>query len=549
MTVFAFGGGTILDASGYIAYGDDFNSKIQLINRSVYDWDDGSGKSLGTIAEMYAAIRGASLLYNYCFSDDLNERQFILFTNGESTSLSDEGMLYAEAYGFDINVIMVGDKPVSSMASLYQPFNGASIQVSDVDTSVLEVPNVLYDYLDDSDEDADGDGLLNKVEDYPILTSYGFFVNTDRDVADTDGDSLKDGQELTNCIKVMTHIGYFDKYDLYYHGYNYDEFMDNYGGELTMDLSCYVIESRPDMKDTDLDFYSDATDSDVWNPSVLLIGLGSEKYQPITNLNDEYEVIPSSKYTQIVNYPGSSNGDKSYGGNQGWVSSYYDTVYASSSDLTKEYLDYVTNKGCGITATTDLVLYLYNGKETYDYYDSYRDFYLSVGNEYLVLTPGGIVCYSIPTALNSIYFEITGYPFLSSWNVASDFPKPFLIDVYESMLEINNPVILNVCSLSGNSSAGIAFYELKVIESMNPNEEVFVQLGDSSVFLISNEYNYSIDGHYFTATGIITDNNTGNTYIRISSWGKEYYISYDEYYEFLTDYPLLEIKNGFLYYE
>ena len=563
MTVFAYGSGTVLDASGYVAEGSDWNSKIQLINLSVYDWDDGTGKSLGDLpyANMEATTIGGALLFNYCFNDNSgNSRQLIIFTNGESTDISEEALSYPGLYGFDVNVIMVdGGTDVSDMAAFYQPTGGFPFQITDPSTEPDNMASIVYDNLDDSDEDADSDGLLNYIEDNPdgILTSYGFFVKTDRDNPDTDGDGCPDHfsdkligydeelAELGESKYVMSNITYETGLGLYFNGYGYDEFMANYGGELSKDLTYYVLRSRPDMKDTDLDFYSDATDSDVWNPSFDYVGLGNEKYKPIGISNDEYYIVSSSQYTQIENYPG-SKGTPSYGGDQGWVSSANDEVYIVASSDVQSDLSFITNKGCGVTAGVDVILYLVNGKEIYDYYDFYREFYLSTTETLLRPTIEGVFCYEIPVAISSMYYESTGVFLQSSWNVSGDLSKAQLIDVFEAMINDNHPVILNVCSLSGDNMAGITFYKLATGSSGNGTGTI--QLGDSDVCLVEDIYNSPVDGHYFTATGLVFDNNTGNTYIRISSWGTEFYISYDEYYDFLNEYPVLANKNGYLYY-
>ena len=66
--------------------------------------------------------------------------------------------------------------------------------------------------------------------------------------------------------------------------------------------------------------------------------------------------------------------------------------------------------------------------------------------------------------------------------------------------------------------AGITFYKLATGSSGNGTGTI--QLGDSDVYLVEDICNSPMDGHYFTSTGLVFDNNTGNTYIRISSWGK-----------------------------
>lgn len=263
ITVFAFGGGSTIDSPVYVAYGDDIASKNHLLDETVNDWDDGSGKSLGSKASMYYAFRAAALHYGWCYDDGSNNsRQFVLFTNGESTSDVSYALDYAEYASFDINVVMVGNRNVSTMAAFYQPTGGLSIQVSAAGVGPNNVPKILYDGIhipDDSDKDEDGDGLLNGVEDNPILTSYGFFVHTNRSEKDSDGDSLDDNVELTYKVNVLNYLGTF-KTGAYIKGYKYDEFMDNYGQEITADLSCFIMISNPEKVDSDGDGLNDSDD-------------------------------------------------------------------------------------------------------------------------------------------------------------------------------------------------------------------------------------------------------------------------------------------------
>ena len=45
------------------------------------------------------------------------------------------------------------------------------------------------------------------------------------------------------------------------------------------------------------------------------------------------------------------------------------------------------------------------------------------------------------------------------------------------------------------------------------------------------KYPYLVSGHYVTVTGMLVDEVKKQTMLEISSWGKKYYINYDEYIE------------------
>jgi len=111
-TVFAYGGINYYDYANYVAYGDDFGSKIQTINRSVYKWDSGSQYLYGNKANLDYAFRGANTAFDKYFSDGTNKRQFILFTNGANMEVSEELLEAAYIYGYDVNIVMIGGEQV-----------------------------------------------------------------------------------------------------------------------------------------------------------------------------------------------------------------------------------------------------------------------------------------------------------------------------------------------------------------------------------------------------------------------------------------------------
>ena len=49
------------------------------------------------------------------------------------------------------------------------------------------------------------------------------------------------------------------------------------------------------------------------------------------------------------------------------------------------------------------------------------------------------------------------------------------------------------------------------------------------------EYKETITYHYVTITGMITDSNSGETYLRVQSWGNEFYIKYSEFKNYNID--------------
>ena len=41
--------------------------------------------------------------------------------------------------------------------------------------------------------------------------------------------------------------------------------------------------------------------------------------------------------------------------------------------------------------------------------------------------------------------------------------------------------------------------------------------------------------HYVTITGVFIDNQSGRTWLRVQSWGEEWYLDFDEFYNYSND--------------
>lgn len=46
--------------------------------------------------------------------------------------------------------------------------------------------------------------------------------------------------------------------------------------------------------------------------------------------------------------------------------------------------------------------------------------------------------------------------------------------------------------------------------------------------------------HYVTVTGMLIDRISKQTILEVSSWGRKYYMSYEEYYNYAESYKLLD---------
>lgn len=221
-----------------------------------------------------------------------------------------------------------------------------------------------------------------------------------------------------------------------------------------------------------------------------------------------------------------------YGGSQMWFSD--DHWYS------KDYI--LHNYGCGTIATADMFLYLAlsnNALQTpetelalkcldHAYYDNYIAFVRKINDRYTktrrviaVLGP------KVASAINS-YAKAYGIGMKASWKLKLSYYDMY--EMIEEMLSRDIPVIL---SIGPNTPCvwgkkGIPFYERKEIEYQ------------SSTTKDGKPYYYkivkpNISGHYVTVTGIVKDDIAGLIMLRISSWGEQYYINYEEYRDYVTN--------------
>lgn len=190
-------------------------------------------------------------------------------------------------------------------------------------------------------------------------------------------------------------------------------------------------------------------------------------------------------------------GECSYGGSQEW----------SKSHTMRKY-------GCGVVGIADLLLYLglhhpscetdlHHGilrEDGYISYARYERYLMKMRRRYLHVIPGfGVPGWYLPFALNR-YFRRYRLDLRASWGLRL---RPMLPRI-EAMLEDDIPVILaigpNFPCVWGKTK--LSFYRQVNGECVPATET---------------------KAHFVVVTGI-----WGN-YLQVSSWGREYYISWPEY--------------------
>lgn len=265
-----------------------------------------------------------------------------------------------------------------------------------------------------------------------------------------------------------------------------------------------------------------------------------------------------------------------YGGSQMW--------FPTDRKYSRDYV--LHNYGCGTIATADLFLYLalqnkamktpvteialHQGNPIK--YENYQTYIRLINNRYTKTKPIiAVLGIKIASVIND-YSDTYGLGYQASWQWKLTYYD--MLDMMEEMLSKDIPVILsigpNTPKLWGKK--GISFYTIRVIEYLKENSKLsdHTELSDTKhpTDTIPNPpelsdvkqptdtapnpptegpikkkkpYYYKVEasdvnGHYVTVTGIIKDEIANRIMLRISSWGKLYYINYEEYRDYIESY-------------
>lgn len=238
-----------------------------------------------------------------------------------------------------------------------------------------------------------------------------------------------------------------------------------------------------------------------------------------------------------------------YGGSQMW--------FPDDNKRSKDYL--IHYYGCGTIATADLFLYLAIKSDLYRtgvtesvlqgtdsaFYKDYMSYVHKV-NAYYTKTKRYIAVLGprIAYAFNS-YARTYQFNLRASWKLTLSYYD--MLECIEEMLSSDIPVILsigpNTPLLWGNE--GINFYNRDICTEINdPSKE--------NSLLHPSLYRYKpvmnkINSHYVTVTGIYyiessekkdqakLSNGKRKIMLSISSWGKPYYIDYNEYRDYIDN--------------
>lgn len=181
--------------------------------------------------------------------------------------------------------------------------------------------------------------------------------------------------------------------------------------------------------------------------------------------------------------------------------------------------------GCGVIGATDMMLYLgkyhpqyssseFSWENEYLTLEEYNKITRKLWNKYLFVIPGhGMSGFVLALGMN-IYFLTHKIPLLAQWGV-----RPCKLQrSIDTMLEKELPVILSV-------GPNLPFFWQK--------KKLNLYVKENGTYVVANQTR----SHYMTVL------ERKGRWLRLSSWGKEYYVDGKEYLQFMRSYSNCIMNN------
>ena len=240
-----------------------------------------------------------------------------------------------------------------------------------------------------------------------------------------------------------------------------------------------------------------------------------------------------------------------YGGSQMW---FPDTHWFSTDYILHYY-------GGGTIATADFILYLTLRNQELQtpvtesalqsskpvVYNNYLTYVKKIHASYTkthryLAVPGPKIASAINSYASHYHINLE-----ASWKWTLSYYDMY--DMIETMLAQDLPVILSIGANTPNpwGKRGISFYERREINYPADTDAT------SDTDIRKKPYYYrsvfhNICGQYVTVTAMIKDDMAGKIMLRISSWGRQYYLDYEEFREYIDSHSttltssLIDIK-------
>ena len=380
--------------------------------------------------------------------------------------------------------------------------------------------------------DSDGDGLYDVYEVNGMKIQNGQIIKTDPNKADSDNDGVSDFDEI-GCAPISEVVKFAKS-----------------------EYSCVLFKSKSNPLELD-------SDGDGF-PDKYVETLSTEIYYPYDDPNpfksDVTETTLKNDFFSIdydykadvaeVDWKTKNNGNSaSYGGYQGWFGKYGYTKDVNCFCNQQVSGDTMHSYGCGIIAVADMFMYMFISNNDNGYF-YYGDWAMYLGNNFKGIDFDMYVFYIM---VISNYFEMYGrpingtaaayLPFNLKWSIKiigllndmdlkirwgnSTNSKKCLKNMKE-MLKNDIPVVFS-CSV--RESKALQLYCFK--EHVYTKNDYIKDDG-------SYEFAPTVDSHYMVATGIVEYSDDvkdlvgREKMIRIATYGKEYYVDFDDYADLLS---------------
>ena len=237
-------------------------------------------------------------------------RKIVIFLSDGECGVSDSVLETAKQSHITIYTVGLGSVNEAALQRMASYTGGEYFKAVTADKLVALYSKIGVEKEIDK-TDTDGDGLYDIFETAGMKTQNGTIITSNRLKADTDGDGLKDGEEILPEYKYIGGAGVPSEI-------------------LTGTAGCYFEEkSDPNKTDTDGDGYKDDVDSRPLTCDVTKYSLSNTDFVPIYD----------------------EEGNKYYGGNQGWFDD-QGKPYKPYNNLSIKY------GGCGTVAVCNILAYL-----------------------------------------------------------------------------------------------------------------------------------------------------------------------------------------------